>query len=239
MLYQKTKSSTTNYDCSACILGHICVASDLNNTELNKINNLKHEKIQIKKKEKLLISHQQTIYGVRYGSLKIQIEKPTIFNKIVEFCLPGELIGLNNLHNEKHEFSVIALENSELCIINIQHLDHISQDRPYLQKQFREIMSKEITKSHYMLSILSLTSSKKRVIAFLLNMSSKYEKLGYSSNNFILKMSRKEIGNFLGITLETVSRILNQLMKEKMILIKNRNVILKNKEQLKNQLLNQ
>ncbi|AGF46743.1 anaerobic CRP/FNR family transcriptional regulator [Candidatus Kinetoplastibacterium desouzaii TCC079E] len=229
--------NTISSNCSSCVIGHICAASGLDNIE--ELDKLINKRIQVKKKEELIKKQQQVVYGIRYGSFKIQIDNKQPTKKIVEFCLPGEIIGLDDLISEKSNSSAIALENSELCIIEIKNLDRLSKQMPLLQLQFRGIMSKEIIKFHSLLSIVNIINSKKRIIAFLLDLSRKYEQLGYSSTNFILRMSREEIGNFLGLTLETVSRLLKQLMKENLIIVRNRNIILKDKELLYKYLKNE
>src|SRR5690606_11706062 len=147
------------------------------------------------------------VYGVRFGSLKTQLEDSSGQQQITGFHLPGEIVGLDGMLEGKHVSSAVALEDSEVCVIRLPEIDRVATQLPSLQQQFRRLMSREISRSHQMLATVGAMRSEQRLAAFLLNLSQRYAALGYSSTEFVLRMSREEIGNYLGLTLETVSRL--------------------------------
>lgn len=124
----------------------------------------------------------------------------------------------------KHVSSAVALEDSEVCVIRLPEIDRVSTQLPSLQQQFRRLMSREITRSHQMLATVGAMRSEQRLAAFLLNLSQRYAALGYSSTECVLRMSREEIGNYLGLTLETVSRLFSRFGREGLIRINQREV---------------
>ena len=166
----------------------------------------------------------QAIYGLRSGALKTQLEDSGGHVQITGFVFPGEIIGMDGMADNTHLSHAIALEDSEVCVVRIDDFDSLSPQFPLLQQQFRRLMSKEINRAHQMVMTLGTLRSEQRVATFLLNISERLATLGYSSRDFILRMSREEIGNFLGLTLETVSRLLSRFARENLIRIKQRDV---------------
>jgi len=144
--------------------------------------------------------------------------------QITGFHLPGEIVGMDGMLEGKHVSAAVALEDSEVCVIRLNEVDRVASHLPSLQQQFRRLMSREITRSHQMLASLGSMRSEQRLAAFLLNLSQRYASLGYSSTEFVLRMSREEIGNFLGLTLETVSRLFSRFAREGLIKINQREV---------------
>ncbi|MCJ9708308.1 helix-turn-helix domain-containing protein, partial [Bordetella hinzii] len=144
--------------------------------------------------------------------------------QITGFHLPGEIVGLDGMLESRHVSNAVALEDSEVCVIRIAEIDRVASHLPSLQQQFRRLMSREISRSHQMLATLGSMRSEQRLAAFLLNLSQRYAALGYSSTEFVLRMSREEIGNYLGLTLETVSRLFSRFAREGLIRINQREV---------------
>lgn len=175
----------------------------------------------------------QAIYGLRSGALKTQLQDAGGQVQITGFVLPGEIIGMDGMVDNTHASHAIALEDSEVCVINLADIDRLSPHLPVLQQQFRRLMSMEINRSHQMVMTLGTQRSEQRVASFLLNISERLSTLGYSSYEFILRMSREEIGNYLGLTLETVSRLLSRFARENLIRIKQRDVTILDMEALR------
>lgn len=173
------------------------------------------------------------VYGLRSGAMKTQLQDAGGQVQITGFALPGEILGLDGMVNNKHAANAIALEDSEVCVIRIGDIDRVTPNVPMLQQQFRRLMSMEINRSHQMVMTLGTLRSEQRVASFLLNISDRLAMLGYSSYDFILRMSREEIGNYLGLTLETVSRLLSRFARENLIRIKQREVSILNKDALR------
>ncbi|MGP1614650.1 MAG: helix-turn-helix domain-containing protein, partial [Pollutimonas bauzanensis] len=166
----------------------------------------------------------EAVFGIRSGSLKTQLEDAGGQVQITGFLLPGEIIGMDGLLENRQVSHAIALEDSEVCVIRIDEMDQLSQHIPVLHQQLRRLMSKEINRSHQLVMSLGSLRSEQRLAAFLINLSQRLATLGYSSSEFVLRMSREEIGNYLGLTLETVSRLFSRFAREGVLHIQQRQV---------------
>lgn len=212
--------------CSTCMLNAICLPLGMSRSDVSKMDELIKERIRLSKGSALyrLGDPVDAIYGIRSGSLKTQLEEAGGQVQITGFLLPGEILGLDGLMNNQHVSHAIALEDSEVCIIRLDEMDQLSLQLPSLQLQLRRLMSKEINRSHQLLLGLGSLRSEQRLAAFLLNLSQRLQLLGYSPYEFILRMSREEIGNFLGLTLETVSRLFSRFARDGLIRVQQREV---------------
>ncbi len=216
--------------CSTCMLSALCLPLGMPEPELNKLDDLIQERIRLKKGSVLfhLSDPVDAVYALRSGSLKTQLEDAIGQIQITGFLLPGEIAGMDGLLNNTHVSHAIALEDSEVCVMRLDDFDQLSTQLPLLQTQLRRLMSKEINRSHSIMMTLGALRSEQRLAAFLLNMSDRLTALGYSPYEFILRMSREEIGNFLGLTLETVSRLFSRFAREELLEIQQREVKLLN-----------
>lgn len=216
--------------CSTCMLSALCLPLGMPEPELNKLDDLIQERIRLKKGSVLfhLADPVDAVYALRSGSLKTQLEDATGQVQITGFLLPGEIAGMDGLLNNTHVSHAIALEDSEVCVMRLDDFDQLSTQLPMLQVQLRRLMSKEINRAHSIMMTLGALRSEQRLAAFLLNMSDRLTALGYSPYEFILRMSREEIGNFLGLTLETVSRLFSRFAREGLLDIHQRDVKLLN-----------
>jgi len=212
--------------CSTCMLSDICLPVGMARDEVEKLDELVQERIRITKGGTLfnLGEPANAVYGIRFGSLKTQLEDASGHMQITGFLLPGEILGMDGMLENRHVSNAVALEDSEVCVIHIQDMDVLSRHIPSLQQQFRRLMSKEINRSHRLVMSLGSLRSEQRLAAFLVNLSQRLATLGYSSTEFLLRMSRDEIGNYLGLTLETVSRLFSRFAKEGLIRIHQREV---------------
>lgn len=220
--------------CSSCMLGHICVPQGMNQHDIERLAELVKERIRVPKGEFLfqIGSPSTSIYSIRTGSMKTQIEDDTGHSQITGFFLPGEVFGLDSFSNKKHQSHAIALEDSEVCVLNINDLERLSQQIPVLQAQVHRLLTGEIARSHQMVLSLGSLRSEQKVASFILNMSDRFTQLGYSSQEFILRMSREDIGNYLGLTLETTSRLFSRFQKDGIIQIRQRAIRILNREAL-------
>lgn len=212
--------------CSTCMLSEICLPEGMAHVDVAKLDELVKTRIRIPRGKALfhLGDPADAVYGIRFGSLKTQLEDSTGHVQITGFLLPGEIIGLDGLVDNRHVSHAVALEDSEVCVIRIDDMDDLTRHFPVLQHQFRKLMSKEISRSHQMVRALGSLRSEQRLAAFLLNLSQRLANLGYSPNEFLLRMSREEIGNYLGLTLETVSRLFSRFARDGLIKINQREV---------------
>lgn len=212
--------------CSTCMLNSICLPLGMTHNDITKMDELIKERIRLTKGGVLFRQGDTTeaIYGLRSGSIKTQIEDANGQVQVTGFLLPGEVLGLDGLMDNTQVSHAIALEDTEVCIIRLDEMDSLAAQLPSLQQQLRRIMSREISRSHQLLLSIGSMRSEQRLAAFLLNLSQRLQTLGYSPYEFLLRMSREEIGNFLGLTLETVSRLFSRFAREGLIRVQQREV---------------
>ena len=157
------------------------------------------------------------IYAVRSGLIKVYANSDGGEEQIIGFYLPGEILGLDAIENNTHACFAVALETSSYCTIPFADLSGICKVVPELQDQLFKIMSRELTNENQMLLTLGKKNAEEKVATFLLTISNRYRQRGYSANDFKLIMSRQEIGNYLGVTFETVSRIFSRFQRDGII----------------------
>lgn len=208
------------------MLSELCLPLGMVRNDVSKMDELIKERIRLPKGSALfhLGDKTEAVYGIRLGTIKTQLEDASGHVQITGFLLPGEILGMDGLLNNTHTSHAIALEDSEVCVIRLEELDRLSTHFPVLQQQFRRLMSKEINRSHQLVMSLGALRSEQRLAAFLLSLSNRLSALGYSPNEFVLRMSREEIGNYLGLTLETVSRLFSRFAREGLLHIHQREV---------------
>ena len=212
--------------CSTCMLSELCFPLGMARNDVARLDELIRERIRVPKGSALfhLGDKTEAVYGIRSGTLKTQLEDASGQVQITGFLLPGEILGMDGLLNNTHVSHAIALEDSEVCVIRLDEMDKLSLHIPALQQQLRRLMSKEINRSHLLVMSLGSLRSEQRLAAFLLNLSHRLAALGYSPYEFVLRMSREEIGNYLGLTLETVSRLFSRFAREGLLHIHQREV---------------
>jgi CRP/FNR family transcriptional regulator len=212
--------------CSTCMMGSVCLPVGMPSSEVAKLDELVKERLRVEKGQPLFQhgTALDALFALRTGSIKTQIIEASGQQQITGFYLPGEIVGLDGMLDGIHSSTAIAMEDSEVCIVKLEDIDEISRYVPSLQHQVRRLMSKEIARSHQVLLALGSMRSEQRLAAFLINLSQRLAALGYSSTDFIMRMSREEIGNYLGLTLETVSRLFSRFAREGVIRVNQREV---------------
>lgn len=220
--------------CKSCSLSHLCIPNGLSVSELKELDTLDANKSRLDKEETLYRageSHHK-IFAVSSGSLKTTIVNPVGNEQISAFYLPGELIGLDSLGGTPSNSTAIALETSMVCEISEQQFESMCSNNQAIKTNFLRLISKEIsTEQHHLLSLGQLNSDEK-LASFLISLSSRFADRGFSSTEFNLSMSRHDIANYLGITVETVSRLFKKFQTSGLIEVKHRNIKLVNRDQL-------
>jgi CRP/FNR family transcriptional regulator len=174
-----------------------------------------------------------SLYAIRLGHFKTFQVNPDGAEQITGFQMAGELLGMDAISTDRHHCNAIALEDSEVCDIPFGSLQQLLVDMPALLRHFHRMMSQEITREQSVMLLLGNMQATQRFAAFLVNLSSRYEARGYSATTFQLRMTREEIGNYLGLTIESVSRLLSKFKKEGMLRVSNREIELLNPAMLK------
>ena len=144
--------------------------------------------------------------------------------QVTRLCMPGEMLGMDGLASGRHASDAIALDDGEVCVVPYHRLENLEREGRAVQRQLHRMFSTEIVRGQRMMLLLGSMRAEERVAAFLLNLSERFTALGYSPSEFILRMTRDEIGSLLGIKLETVSRIFSKLQREALIEIQGKHV---------------
>lgn len=207
-------------------MGQFCLPVGMNEQDLEKIDTLVHERFRVHKGETLyrMGDPLTAVYAIRFGTLKTHVTLEDGRSQITGFHLPGEIVGLDGLGEMQHASDASALEDTEVCVVRFNELTTLSAELPSLQQQFLRLMSREITQDQFMLMTLGSMRAEERLAAFLINMSGRLAARGYSSSEFVLRMSREEIGSYLGLKLETVSRLFSRFAEAGLIQIRQRHV---------------
>jgi CRP/FNR family transcriptional regulator, anaerobic regulatory protein len=212
--------------CSSCNLRELCLPVDLDGMEMYRLDALTSLKRTFRRGEYLYRSgeHFRALYAIRTGFFKMQVLHEDGREQVTGFQMPGEIIGLDAISSEAHTCDAVALEDSEICEIPFDRLEELSRELPGLQRHLHKIMGREIVRDHGIMMLLGSMRAEERLAAFLLNLSQRFSALGYSPNAFNLRMTRQEIGSYLGLKLETVSRAFSQFQEYGLLNVRVREV---------------
>ena len=201
--------------CSACRLSSVCLPIAIATDEIDKLEDIVQRGKPLQKGDHLYRQHApfRSIYAVRSGMLKGYHIASDGEQQVTGFYLPGEIIGIDGIGQNHYTSSAIALDTSAVCEIPFDQLELLSRQLPSLQRHFFQLMSREISDDQKMLTVLSRYSADEKVAALLLSFSSRHVRRQLSGERFILPISRADMGNFLGLTLETVSRVFGRFKK--------------------------
>jgi CRP/FNR family transcriptional regulator len=219
------KTSSLNR-CSTCILGQFCLPVGLSHADLDRVDALVKERVALKKGGSLYRHGDlmTSVYSIRFGTLKTEHGLSDGRSQVVGFHLPGEILGLDAIGDGHHQSDAIALEDSEACIIRFAEFESLARQIPALQNQFHRILSRELTQDQRHLLALGSMRAEERLAGFLLSLSERLAARGYTNHEFDLRMSREEIGSYIGIQIETVSRLLSRFAEAGLIQVKQRHV---------------
>ncbi len=222
--------------CSGCALRKLCLPVDLNDEEVGRLEVLTSQKRPVQRGEYLFRSGEgfRSLYAVRTGFFKTQVQHRDGREQVTGFQMPGEIIGLDAISAECHTSDAVALESGEICEIPYDRLEALSREMPILQRYLHKLMSREIVRKHALMMLLGSMRAEERMAAFLLNLSQRFDALGQSPTALYLRMTRQEIGNYLGLKLETVSRTLSQFQEHGMLSVRLREIEIMDMLRLRN-----
>jgi CRP/FNR family transcriptional regulator len=225
--------------CSNCNLRELCLPLGLNASELDKLDGLISARKRVKRGTALFSAREKftSLYAVRSGFFKTCVTTADGRDQVTGFQMTGEIIGLDGIVNDFHACDAIALEDAEVCVMPFDQVEQLSREFTTLQHHVHKIMSREIVRDHGVMLLLGSMRAEERLAAFLLNLVQRLHARGFSQSELILRMTREEIGSYLGMKLETVSRTFSKFVDEGTIEVKQRYVRIKNTEALR-QLVN-
>lgn len=212
--------------CSSCNLRELCLPVGLSNEQLESLDELVYTRRKIKRGEGLFRSGDgfQSLYAVRSGFFKTRIATADGRDQVTGFQMTGELLGIDGIGTDQHTCDAVALEDSEVCVIPYARLDELSRKFDVLHHHFHKVMSREIVRDHGVMLLLGSMRAEERLATFLLNLSQRFTARGFSALEFILRMTREEIGSFLGLKLETVSRLFSRFQEDGLIAVQQKHI---------------
>jgi CRP/FNR family transcriptional regulator len=220
--------------CSNCNLRELCMPMGLSEHDLERLDDLVTTRRKVKRGTTLFSNGDKftSLYAIRTGFFKTCLASEDGRDQVTGFQMAGEIIGLDGIVNDQHSCDAIALEDAEVCVMPFDRIEEISREVTALQHHVHKIMSREIVREHGVMLLLGSMRAEERLAAFLLNLVQRLHSRGFSQTELVLRMTREEIGSYLGLKLETVSRIFSKFVDDGIVEVKQRHVKILNIEAL-------
>jgi len=212
--------------CANCSMHQLCLPMGLDNADIDRLDQIIRRRRRVMRDESLYRTADPftNLYAIRFGHFKTFQVNSSGEQQVTGFQMAGELLGMDAISAEQHHCDAIALEDSEVCEIPFARLETLFGHIPTLLHHFHRLMSQEITREQGVMLLLGNMRAEQRFAAFLVNLSSRYAARGYSSLDFQLRMSREDIGNYLGLTIESISRLVSSFKKQGLLKVDKREV---------------
>ena len=226
---------TIKVACSNCNLRELCMPMGLKADELEKIDEVVAVRRKVKRGARLYSNGEKftSLFAIRTGFFKTCITTEDGRNQVTGFQMAGEIIGLDGIVKDHHTCDAVALEDAEVCVMPFDRIEELSREVAALQRHVHKIMSREIVREHGVMLLLGSMRAEERLAAFLLNLVQRLHARGFSQSELLLRMTREEIGSYLGLKLETVSRTFSKFVEDGIVEVKQRHVRILNTEALK------
>ena len=207
----------------------------LSDGDLGKLDELVTQRRRIKRGSALFSNGDKfsALYAIRVGFFKTCVTTEGGRDQVTGFQMAGEIMGLDGIVGDRHTCDAVALEDAEVCVMPYERIEDLSRDVPALQTHVHRIMSREIVRDHGVMLLLGSMRAEERLAAFLLNLVQRLQARGFSSSELVLRMTREEIGSYLGLKLETVSRTFSKFAEEGIVEVKQRHVRILNSDALR------
>jgi len=221
--------------CSNCNLRELCMPLGFTNQDMKKIDEVVKTRRKVKQGELLFGNGDafSSLFAIRTGFFKTSISTEDGREQVVGFQMAGEIVGLDGIVNDLHSCNAVALEDAEVCVMPFANIEALSREFPQLQRHIHKIMSREIVRENSVMMLLGNMRAEERLAGFLLNLLQRLHARGFSQSEIILRMTREEIGSYLGMKLETVSRTFSKFSEEGIIEVKQRYVHIIKADELK------
>jgi CRP/FNR family transcriptional regulator, anaerobic regulatory protein len=212
--------------CSACSMRELCLPMGLETEDVRQIDALVGHRIRLRKGEALYRAGDRftALYAIRIGSLKTAVPAGEGREQVSGYHMLGDIIGLDGISTERHGCQAMALEDSDVCVLPFERIEEMARAVPPLQQNLHRLLSKEISRDQGVMLLLGTMRAGQRLAAFLISLAERYKQRGYSSTEYVLRMTREEIGSYLGLKLETVSRLFSRFQNEGLIRVQGREV---------------
>jgi len=210
--------------CATCSLRELCLPVGLEPDAMRQLDRIVSTRTRVKKRESLYRPGDlfTSLYAIRVGTFKTLLLAEDGREQITGYHMAGEIVGLDGISDNRYACQAVALEDSEVCVLPFNQLDELAHDIPVLRRNLYHFISKDICRDQDMMLLLGSRCAEERLVLFLLNLADRYQRRGYSSCEFMLRMTREEIASYLGLKLETVSRLFSHLQEEGLIQVQGR-----------------
>jgi CRP/FNR family transcriptional regulator len=212
--------------CRDCSLATLCLPMGLRPEDVDRLDSIVKRNRPLQRGDHLFRAEEpfRNLFVVKTGAVKTFTQTNDGDEQVVGFHLPGEVLGLDAIQDGHHGCSARALETTAVCELPFERLEDLSSNIPSLQHQMFRLLSKEISQEAEMMALLGRSTAEERVASFLLSLSERFKRRGFSATDFFLSMSRQEIGSYLGLALETVSRLFTRFQDEKILKVERKHV---------------
>lgn len=218
--------SSLKVACKDCNLRELCLPLGLDESDMRQLDNMIQRRRALKRGEMLYRTGDplRALYAVRRGAFKTSGLMEDGRVHVTGFFMAGELLGFDAITADRHPCNAEALETSDVCEIPYDKLETLAQDVPGLQHQLFKVMSREIVRDEQLLVLLGRMTAEERLASCLLSFSRRQARLGLSATDLSLAMSRQDLGHYLGLALETVSRLFSRFQEEGVLEMQGRTV---------------
>lgn len=212
--------------CANCELVDVCLPPKLAPGDMKRIDQAIDKRHHIRRGEFLYRQGDlfESLYAIRLGHFKTAMGTPDGRVQVTGFQMAGEVIGFDGIVGERHTCDAVALEDAQVCKMPFGRMEELSRDIPSLQQHIHRLMGREIVRDQGVMLLLGAMSADERVATFLLNLVQRLHARGFSQTELVLRMTREDIGSYLGLTLETVSRTFSRLAAEGILAVRQRQI---------------
>ena len=212
--------------CSNCNLRELCLPMRIGDEDMARVEQVVFARRRLKRGDSLFKAGDpfHALYAIRSGFLKTMVLNADGREQVTGFQMGGELLGLDGIGSGRYNGTAVALEDSEVCVLPFALIEELGREIPAIQRNLHSVLSREIARDHGVMMLLGSMSAEERLGAFLLNLSRRFTARGYSASEFHLRMTREEIGSYLGLKLETVSRLFSRFQAEGLIEVQQKHV---------------
>ncbi|MCB1792097.1 MAG: fumarate/nitrate reduction transcriptional regulator Fnr [Gammaproteobacteria bacterium] len=220
--------------CRDCSLSTLCLPMGLRPDDVDRLDAIVKRNRPLQRGDHLFRAGEafRNLYVVKTGAVKTFTQTNEGDEQVVGFHLPGEVLGLDAIQDGQHGCSARALETTAICELPFDRLEDLSSNIPSLQHQMFRLLSKEISHEAEMMALLGRSTAEERVASFLISLSERFKRRGFSATDFFLSMSRQEIGSYLDLALETVSRLFTRFQDEGILKVERKHVQILDLERL-------
>jgi CRP/FNR family transcriptional regulator len=212
--------------CLHCGVRELCLPVGINREGLRQIDALITERAHFRKGDPIYRAGDpfSALHALRVGSCKTIVLGERGHEQVTGYHMMGDIVGMDGIGTDRHCADAVALEDTEVCLLPFGRVEELARQVVALQRNLHKVMSAEIAREHDVMLMLGSMAADERLAAFLLGLSQRYVDRGYSATEFVLRLTREDIGSYLGLKLETVSRLLSRFQSAGLIQVQGRAV---------------